>query len=352
MENSILGDVRTDTLQEQGIRKPSLMQSGLIYTLCVVLLVFGGSRLQNMQFYWGALLTEIVFIALPPVLMLYLCRYDVKAVLRWKPVGPLNLFMVFWAMIFAMPVVLAFNYVNLLLWNRIFGRISVNQPPLATGGWGILLSILVIGVSAGVCEEILFRGTIMRSFERLGMTKAILISGFLFGLMHLDFQKLLGTFLLGCLIGFIVYRTGSLAAGMFAHFSYNTVTVLLTYGLTRLAKTLNTSGVQNTQPPNGAIEIPSLTSLPAAQLIAVVVVYGFLIIGSAIILIGLLMGLVKNTQGIVEPDRSVKRSSEWAGILAFVPGLLIIAFLYFAKGTYLLGVKIPAVDQLVRIMGG
>jgi membrane protease YdiL (CAAX protease family) len=70
-----------------------------------------------------------------------------------------------------------------------------------------------------VCEEILFRGAIQRGFEKLGAIKSIILTAFLFGLMHQDFQKLLGTFLLGCIIGFIVYRSDSIIGGMFAHFT-------------------------------------------------------------------------------------------------------------------------------------
>jgi len=70
-----------------------------------------------------------------------------------------------------------------------------------------------------------FRGVIQRGLERLGAVKSILINGVSFGLIHFDFQRLFGTFLLGALIGFLVYRSNSLLVGMFAHFTNNSIAV-------------------------------------------------------------------------------------------------------------------------------
>ena len=58
-----------------------------------------------------------------------------------------------------------------------------NLPELLTG-------ILIIGVMPGVCEEMLHRGLLLRSYERRGSYKALIIVAIFFGLFHFDITNL------------------------------------------------------------------------------------------------------------------------------------------------------------------
>ncbi len=52
-----------------------------------------------------------------------------------------------------------------------------------------LLSALFVGLTAGLCEEIIFRGYMMTQFARLGYGKAlqVIVPGLFFGLMHISY---------------------------------------------------------------------------------------------------------------------------------------------------------------------
>ncbi|MDF2522474.1 MAG: hypothetical protein K0R31_115 [Clostridiales bacterium] len=255
-----------------GLRKPTIGQIGILYTFVAIIFIILGSKAQQNEFYSGILITEFGIIALPPIILLLVHKFDLRRVLRLNRISFLNVFIIFWIMIFAMPVVGVFNYVNLVLIKQIFGKLIIQPVPISNDAMGLLLNVLVIGGSAGICEEILFRGTIQRGFERLGVVKAILITAFLFGLLHVDFQKLLGTFLLGALIGFIVYRTNSLYGGIFAHFANNSLAVLLTYGVNKAMKLFESSGLDKGQ-LNNVGDLPSFADIPAAQLIVTIAIY-------------------------------------------------------------------------------
>lgn len=77
--------------------------------------------------------------------------------------------------------------------------------------------LLLLGVTPAICEECLFRGLIMSGLRRMGKWPAIGISALLFAVAHASIYRLLPTLVLGLLIGYIVWRTGSIFCGMLFH---------------------------------------------------------------------------------------------------------------------------------------
>ena len=80
----------------------------------------------------------------------------------------------------------------------------------------------VIGLSAGIGEELLFRGAIQPRYGIIG-------ASLLFALLHNQYGLsvvTLGTFLLGCILGALAKRYGTTHA-IIAHTLYNTLAVLL-----------------------------------------------------------------------------------------------------------------------------
>lgn len=92
--------------------------------------------------------------------------------------------------------------------------------------WPILMPML-IGVLAGTCEEILFRGPIQKGLlRRLPVWPAILIASVLFAAAHLDLYGLPIRTLLGVILGWMVVRTGSIFPAMLMHGVYDIVSLL------------------------------------------------------------------------------------------------------------------------------
>ena len=338
------------------IRKPTIAQVSALYSFGVILLLYIGSRAQRVNVIpWGILITEFILILIPSLALLLIYKYNIMRVLRLNKISFLNSFIVMCIAGFAIPVVTALNLVNLMVIKSLFGKVILPATPMPGGSYGLLISILAIGAAPGICEEIMFRGVILRGFERYGIYKGILITAFLFGLMHLDFQKLLGTFLLGALIGFVVYRTNSIFAGMIAHFTNNSAIVLLTYGLGKLQEIINKSGLDKAKGFGSAESsdkaISTLMNLPRAQLIAVLVFYGFIFLFFLAGLVGLIMGLIKNTSVKNEKVSIETRNVSKKSFLWLAPGLLLIAFIYLAKGFSLGGIHSILIKDIARLIG-
>ncbi len=92
-------------------------------------------------------------------------------------------------------------------------------------GWGGILAIAIIGP---VLEEILFRGAITRALlQQYNPTKAILISALLFGVFHINPAQILPAFLIGILLAWTYYKTGSLIPCILMHIFNNSLSVYL-----------------------------------------------------------------------------------------------------------------------------
>lgn len=98
---------------------------------------------------------------------------------------------------------------------------------LVTHPWGWI----AVGVLVPIAEEMVFRGAILRTLLNLCGHRwrwgAIVLSALLFGLAHGNMAQLLNASLMGCLLGWLYYRSGSIAPGIVFHIVNNSVAVLL-----------------------------------------------------------------------------------------------------------------------------
>lgn len=91
--------------------------------------------------------------------------------------------------------------------------------------WFGLINIALV---PAFCEEILFRGYILRAFEKSwGIITAIIVSGLVFGLFHIQLTNLLPLASLGMLFALMTWLSGSLWPAIAAHFINNGASVLL-----------------------------------------------------------------------------------------------------------------------------
>jgi sodium transport system permease protein len=93
----------------------------------------------------------------------------------------------------------------------------------------LAFSLFLMALTPAVCEELLFRGALLRGFLPLGRWPALLLTGTLFGLFHVDVWRLFPTALLGVVLSWLAFRADSLWASMLAHFINNGALVALAH---------------------------------------------------------------------------------------------------------------------------
>ena len=91
---------------------------------------------------------------------------------------------------------------------------------MSAGGWMMFTSIVV----APVMEEILFRGILQDALMRkYGVFIGIVIASAVFGIVHLIPQQVVNAFMIGLVLGYIYYRTGSLWPVILIHCINNAI---------------------------------------------------------------------------------------------------------------------------------
>lgn len=99
-----------------------------------------------------------------------------------------------------------------------------------TGG-ELWVDLLCVAVFAPLFEEWLCRGTVLRGLLARGTNPvwAVVVSSVFFAVIHLNPWQAIPAFLVGCLMGFVYYRTGSLKLTMLMHCANNTLAVALSH---------------------------------------------------------------------------------------------------------------------------
>ena len=95
--------------------------------------------------------------------------------------------------------------------------------------WDVLVCILVVGLLAGLSEEMLYRGAMLRIMQdsRLGTHAVVWIVAIIFSAIHMQFYGFLPRMLLGAWFGYLMVWTRSLWVPIIAHDLNNTSYVIL-----------------------------------------------------------------------------------------------------------------------------
>ncbi|MBL4667746.1 MAG: CPBP family intramembrane metalloprotease [Flavobacteriales bacterium] len=163
------------------------------------------------------------------VLILTFCLFDLKKIVRLFRIPKVNIWV--YVFIFIFPVISAFivsismEYIN----SRLFGFDSENlylnyiafENP-------ILWSFIFISFVPAVFEELGFRGYLFNQLLKITSPKVtILITAFLFALMHFSFVSIVWIFPFGLVLGYLRLKHNTIWFGMIIHFIHNSVVLLI-----------------------------------------------------------------------------------------------------------------------------
>ncbi len=90
-----------------------------------------------------------------------------------------------------------------------------------------VIIVLSAVVFAGVFEEMLFRGFVQKTFERdFNVTSAIVITAFIFGMIHMNPWWLVQISFLGIFLGLMAWKSDSIIPSMIVHFLNNGLSII------------------------------------------------------------------------------------------------------------------------------
>jgi membrane protease YdiL (CAAX protease family) len=198
---------------------------GIFVLLLVTVLVVGGISSAVFGFHVTAILGELL-IFLIPLSFLSAGGYSLHRFLAYP--GKLNFKFWLGTIAASLALYLVISDVSGYV-HRLFPRPAEQKEALleffvAKTWMEYFFRIFAACLLAGFCEEFAFRGFFQSVFsKRLGATKGLVFTSFLFAFMHLDPWNFAGVFLLALFLGYLVLLTNNLWAAVAVHFLFNSI---------------------------------------------------------------------------------------------------------------------------------
>lgn len=179
-------------------------------------------HIENPLIYW--LLSKFFFI-LPSIIYLF---FPWHKNLHVNKVTIKDISTCISFLILSFPFCAFLNQVSSLLTGNAVNNMDIPFP--------FFISILLIGIITPICEELVFRGVLLREFStQNSKLSGILISSIFFGLYHMNFNQLMYAFFMGIIMSLLVFLTGSLVSSIIFHSLFNIANIIILYYTTPAA---------------------------------------------------------------------------------------------------------------------
>ncbi|MCH4891273.1 CPBP family intramembrane metalloprotease [Acidaminobacter sp. JC074] len=212
-------------------KKHSLLTANLLFMILAFLFIIGSFVMAYLEvgFRWSIIIIQYVIIFIPIVLTMKIQGVSIKERFRFNPIKWSTVFKTILITLAAIPIAYMLNLVmNIILMELDLFQIQTMDLGETSGANNFFILTFLLALTPGLCEEFFFRGMMLSAYrEKMSPTKAILITGILFGIFHFNVQNLLLPTFLGIILAWLVYTTNSIYPSMIAHGTFNFIGSLL-----------------------------------------------------------------------------------------------------------------------------
>lgn len=218
----------------------------------------------------GTLVVSQGVLVLPALIWLAVKRVPVRSFLRLRKLDLPSFLLVLLFAFLLYPVLTLINAVSMLFLeyniSDTLGAESASVPFAAM--------FLMVAVVPAVLEETVYRGVFFHVYREHSVWKGALLSGFLFGMMHANFNQFFYAFALGFVFALLIEATGSLFSTMAVHLCYNGFSVIVLYGMNYLSKKSESfANAVQTESANGITPSMVLAMVPHALFFGVLAIF-------------------------------------------------------------------------------
>jgi membrane protease YdiL (CAAX protease family) len=231
----------------------------------------------NMSTNESLILSQLL-ILVPVGIYLLISKTNPIKLIRFKRIDIATIGMVILLTALIMPLITFINALSML-----FSKNMVMDLSAEMAGNSLLVNLVLMAVIPAISEEFVFRGVLFHTYRKNSILYGAVISGIVFGLMHLNFNQFSYAFILGIVFALIIEATGSIYATMIAHFVINGSSVLSL----EAQKLVGIYGGSSKQ-------LALQTQLTPETLMMVAAVYGVVAVGTTALAIGVYIWIAKH----------------------------------------------------------
>ena len=123
-------------------------------------------------------------------------------------------------------------FISAFFQSILFG-LGYHSPNYGTSNSGtitsLILGLIFTAIIPAVCEENIHRGMLLFGNTGLGMKNNILLTGLMFGLLHMNIEQFFYATIIGMFLNFVLYVSESIYPCMIIHFMNNGISVVMSY---------------------------------------------------------------------------------------------------------------------------
>ena len=216
---------KRENLQKGGV--PTVSDVWFVAALTIVLVLYAGSMLQLKFGLAGVFGTQLIILLVPLAVVLY-TKKDIGLTYGFHKTGAVSFLGALFVILGMYPINIIMSYVLISLFPQSADNVVTTFSAIMDGN--IVGVFLVMAVTPAVCEEMMFRGLIYNSMKaRYRVSVALGVVAVLFGIYHMSLVKFIPTGLLGLVLCYVAYKTGSIYPSMMMHFINNALSVIVSY---------------------------------------------------------------------------------------------------------------------------
>ena len=214
-------DMFDHILSSRNKMKP-IFKVSLYFLIVLVLSIVGPMFVTPVLYKIGLvpplvlMVIHIIFFIVPAIIYIIVTKSNYKKVFSFKKPKGKDVFFSILIAALALPIMTFFSYTSSFFYTNDVALVldQMRSYPL----W---LMILVIGVTPAITEEITIRGIALSGFEFKSKNVAAIMTGIMFGILHLNAHQFLYATAMGIILAYVVRATGSIFLSMLIHFLIN-----------------------------------------------------------------------------------------------------------------------------------
>ncbi len=187
----------------------------------VVIMLLTLEGYSNIYVSLGLLGVSELLLILPLVVYMLVTKTNIRSLMgnrsNWKQWLAASL-----VGVFMMPALQGLNVAVSELFTLLGAKMpdTSSMEPVSVGS--LLMGMAMIGVTAGIVEEPIFRGVVLRGIgSAVGRRWAVVLTALAFAFVHMEIVGLPSRFIIGIVLGFMAWRSGAVLPGVLAHAAYN-----------------------------------------------------------------------------------------------------------------------------------